>query len=195
MRAAVVAFACLVAMAVPAHAGLVEPNGGTAAVLPGGGGSKAYDPAGPSDPWRPGQAVVLGATPSFQPSVSGVRLTYVGREAGWTNTFELATGEVLFANGTSRAGDSVSVSVDAFLSAVFRSKGKGAGFGLGSERVAASFAGDVLQLGFDDGWGGDHDYDDLRIQAEVVPVPAALPLLASACAGLWGYRRLKTRAG
>jgi hypothetical protein len=195
MRAAVIAFACFAAFALPAHAGLIDLDGGSHAVLPGGAGSKAYNSVSLDDPWSPGQAVVRGATPTFHPSVSGVLLTFFGYEAGWKNTFELATGEVLFANGTSKVGDTVTVSVQDFLSAVFRSKGAGGGFGLGSERIAATFAGDVLQLGFNDSWGGDHDYDDLRVQAQVVPVPAALPLLATAVAGLWGYRRLKTRAG
>lgn len=43
---------------------------------------------------------------------------------------------------------------------------------------------------FNDG-GGDRDYDDMVVRMEVspVPVPAALPLLASALGGLGFFAR------
>ena len=49
--------------------------------------------------------------------------------------------------------------------------------------VAVTAVANVLQVGFNDAWPGDADFDDLRFEAVVTPVPATLRLMASGVAG------------
>lgn len=174
----------------PAAAALVAVSGGTSYTLPG-----QYDnltSAAAADPWSPGTVVATGATLTFASAATQVILTFIGNEAVYANTFGV-DGAPQFQNGTTTPGSSVTMSIADFLAGVFKSKGTGAGYGASSERVAISFAGNVLQLGFNDSFTGDADFDDMRLSAQVVPVPAALPLLGTAIVGLWGARRWRQR--
>jgi hypothetical protein len=179
-----------------ADAALVQVTGGKSYTLPGGSGSAAYNnlssPA-VADPWTGGTEVRVGAKLAFASEATHVILTYVGKEAGYNNTLS-SKGNVLFQNASTAPGTSVKLTIAEFASALFKSNGTGGGFGLSNKSVAVTFAGDVLQLGFNDRFKGDRDFDDMRVQAQVVPVPAALPLLATAMAGLWGVRRYRRAA-
>jgi hypothetical protein len=181
-------------MATSASAALVDLGGGSETTLPAGTGTGAgvYDLMDNADPWGPETEVFTGNTSFLGASATHVTLTFRGNESGFNNTLATADGTTLFtANTTDEAGTSVELTADEFLGLQFFSKGTGDGVGLDSDQVAVTAMANVLEIGFNDSYSGDADFDDLRVEAIVTPVPAALPLMATGLAGMawWGRRQ------
>jgi hypothetical protein len=133
-------------------------------------------------------------------SAGNILYTYLGQESGHINQFSFEFGDLF---ESLPAGTTVGDSVFAAGALNFRfiDNNTGETFENGSNRIAvmsgtpANVYGpfDYI-LGFNDAFG-DTDYDDfvvgLSFQPATVPVPAALPLLATAL-GLFGFSRRKS---
>jgi hypothetical protein len=136
---------------------------------------------------------------------ANLKLTYLGKEAGNTNTFRMPGTTEIFRTGTSHVGDTANVHVGkellnfnflelSTLGAFWGDIANGEGadkhqnaIGVFMESVTSAI------LLFND-FGNDKDYDDMAVRIEVspIPVPAALPLFASAVAGLGYAARRRT---
>jgi hypothetical protein len=159
-----------------------------------GTGADFYDVqnlSGNKDPWKRGPQVFTGNTSFLADSATHVTLTFRGNESGFDNTLVKFDDEVLFRSNDTKRGTSVKLTADEFLGLQFFSKGTGDGVGLDSDQVAVTAMANVLEIGFNDSYSGDADFDDLRVEAIVTPVPAALPLMATGLAGMawWGRRQ------
>lgn len=141
-----------------------------------------------------------------------VQFTYLGSEAANNNILRevLFGSDTLFNNWGSKVGDTAYIQAGMLgdlwfgfqdLSSGTRTRWNGSTSiaYLLSGRAAAAFGdgGYEFVLGFNDGNGIDRDFDDMVVGVKAVsaiPVPAALPLLASAL-GMFGIaRRRKTQA-
>ncbi|HEY0276454.1 MAG TPA: DUF4114 domain-containing protein [Paenirhodobacter sp.] len=133
-----------------------------------------------------------------------VVVTYIGSDASYTNlSYFVKSGadQPLFNNITSGAGTTVSLgSFTAGTELVFTMTSIGNGvnyFTTGTTDAKAGVAGSYgFVVAFEDIPGGDNDYNDLVFGVSnatsslpAVPVPAALPLIASAFGGLALLRR------
>lgn len=179
----------------------LEGAGGTGSTLPGN-----FNPTG-----FPGGLVIPGTTPITvytaadvgsglsADSAGQIKLEYLGSEAGFTDTFNL--GVQLFSNATSAVGTVAFADVAAgIIPFLFQTSGGGgktaANGGFMSPGVSIAFAdlgdGSFLAM-FNDGGGGDFDYDDLavRVSVSAVPLPAAAWLLLSAVLGLVSFSRIR----
>ncbi len=186
------------AFATPAAAGLVDLDGGSPAQLPStaGVGAKFYDEqdvAGRPDPWGGETLVSVGNDSLLGAHATTVTFTYRGNESGYDNTLELDGTRLVTANHTP-AGTSWTLTAEEFGRLAFFSDGGGDPIPFTSEQVAVTAMANVLEIGFNDSWSGDADYDDLRMEAVVTPVPAALPLMATGLAGMAWWRRRQRRA-
>lgn len=186
------------AAATTASAAMIDLQGGASVALPSatGSGANFYDPqglAGNPDPWDGGTTVLTGVDAILGPDAREVAITYRGNESGFDNELRL-DGNVLFTSNSSASGSTVLLSAAEFGRLSFFSNGGGNGYALTSEQVAVTAAANVLQVGFNDAAPVDADFDDLRFEAVVTPVPAALPLMASGIAGLAWWRRRQRRA-
>jgi hypothetical protein len=117
-----------------------------------------------------------------------IDVTYRGSEAGFKNSvaFGAAGG---FSKETAPGTTLKGLTKAEFEALTFNDSST---LGITSDDVAVQAFGNVIEVGFNDAWRGDADFDDLRFSALVTtPVPAALPLMATAFAGLawWSRRR------
>ena len=175
-----------------------------------------YDTFAPDDLWVPGDTVQTSVT-SFNITADPtlpIKLTYIGSEAGDFNAAAAAAfivgGTVIFDNQNNSQGDSFVnaslINVSNFFTAldfITDSNSNGVidfgsdqAFNLSDSDVAIAYAnpgvvGDVLQIAFNDTFTGDADYDDIVIQAQVVPLPAAVWMFGAGLAAVGGaaYRR------
>jgi hypothetical protein len=124
---------------------------------------------------------------------ANVTLTYLGSEAGNTNVFRMPTTTEIFRNTTSplyaqTTLTNVSSGLMNFsffdVSAMLGIK-NGAGNHDYKNSIGVFMESLTSALVMFNDLGGDRDYDDMvvRVQVSPVPVPAALPLFASALAG------------
>ncbi|MES2548046.1 MAG: VPLPA-CTERM sorting domain-containing protein [Pseudomonadota bacterium] len=128
------------------------------------------------------------------------RVTYLGKEAGNQN-FYLQSGAFYFDTNTAVVGETYDFVISAGV-IDFGFTGSG---GLTAEnKVGGSNINNIYYLldssssgsfniGFNDGGSLDLDADDLVVRVSSVPVPAALPLLASAL-GAFGIARRRNKA-
>jgi hypothetical protein len=160
--------------------------------------------------------VVIGATQGYNGQLSALsdvefRVTFLGKEAGDTN-FYMNNGGVVAGSGT----DTIAVGQTMYFNVAagvidFGFTGTG---GVTSSNIDATHLGHIAYInniigaidpttglpfefliGFNDGGSPDGDFDDYVIGVSAaVPVPAALPLMASAL-GMFGIaRRRKNKA-
>ena len=181
-----------------ASAALIDVQGGANATLPATSGTGAgfYDPqnlAGNPDPWGAATTVRTGVDSLLGDHATHVELTYRGNESGFDNALRLGD-TTLFTSNHTVAGSVESLSADDFGRLTFFSNGGGDGRSLTDDSVAVTAMANVLQVGFNDGSPVDADFDDLRFEAVVTPVPAALPLMATGLAGMAWWRRRQRRA-
>lgn len=123
---------------------------------------------------------------------------YLGSDAGFTNTFDFGT--TSFSSASTGVGTTGTVdAVEGILPFTFATSGGGLSatnglpIDLGVSIAFAALAdGSFLAL-FNDGGGGDSDFDDLavRISVSQVPLPAAAWLLISAILGLVSFSRIR----
>ena len=128
------------------------------------------------------------------------RVTYLGKEAGNQN-FYLQSGAFYFDTNTAVVGQAYDFVISAGV-VDFGFTGSG---GLTAENKVGganinniyylldSSAPGTFNIGFNDGGSVDLDADDLVVQVSAVPVPAALPLMASAL-GAFGIARRRNKA-
>jgi hypothetical protein len=134
-----------------------------------------------------------------------ITLTYLGKEAGHTNVFRMPSTTDIFKTNTnavgaqttltSVAGGLLNFSFFDLIACLGIKNGQGSWDHLNSIGVFMESAKSALVM-FND-LGNDKDYDDMvvRVQVSPVPVPAALPLFATALGGLgWFARRRKSQA-
>ncbi len=162
-----------------------------------------------------GHDVITGATGGLfgQLSVdsdSSFQATFLGSEAGDVN-FYVANGTNVMSNKTTAIGDTFSFDVSAGLvNFGFHDQTTGVGASnltdyLNKIAYISNDNGDggfkyfdasgnpfAFLIGFNDSGSTDGDYDDYVVGVNAVPVPAALPLMASAL-GLFGISRRKSK--
>jgi hypothetical protein len=177
----------------------LDLTGSSSAPLPGN-----FNPGGfPGSIVLPG-TITIYDSPAIAGGVGGLQLDtgakltfeYLGKEAGFSNTFDF--GGDLFNTDTSAVGDSVQANALAgiipFLfhtSALTAQNGGPVAAGIS---IAFADLGDGSFLAmFNDGGGGDFDFDDLvvRVSVSAVPLPAAAWLLISAILGLVSFSRVR----
>ncbi|MES2636161.1 MAG: hypothetical protein V4605_02470 [Pseudomonadota bacterium] len=139
---------------------------------------------------------VLGAL--FADVAGTISFTYLGQESGHVNQFNLVLGAALFEGGT--AG---STTVSSFINSglvdfkfidtnpnpdVAFANGAVSTSQLGFAILSATNSPYLYYIGFNDTFDKDADYDDfvVGVNFSPVPVPAALPLMATAL-GLFGF--------
>lgn len=193
-------FAGLMFMAGSAQAAVLSLNGvGTPSVVPGN-----FDPSGFPGLVSPGDAINIfgsgdagfGLTLS---SVATLKFEFLGSEAGFNNTFDL--GGQIFSTVSSAVGDSASVlAAGGLIPFIFQTSGNGGLSATNGGPIAAGISIAFADLGdgsflamFNDGGGGDFDFDDLvvRVSVSAVPLPAAAWLLISAILGLVSFSRVR----
>jgi len=145
------------------------------------------------------------STPDFGlelTSAAKLTFTYLGKEAGFTNTFSTAAG-AFSTDGSSAVGSSFSADYIAdFVDFVFGSGDGGFATNNGTIDSPVQFAIAILNGGtsaillLDDG-GTGIDFDDMAIRVDVsqVPLPPAIWLLISAILGLVSFTRIRRNGG
>jgi hypothetical protein len=176
-----------------------------------------YDLGSPINFTGDANDVVVGATQGFNGQLSALsdvefRVTFLGKEAGDTN-FYMNNGGIVAGSGTDTIAVGQTMYFNVTAGAIdFGFTGTG---GLTASNLDASHLGKIAYIvggtsagpyidpttgtfydfiiGFNDGGSPDGDFDDYVIGVSAaVPVPAALPLMASAL-GMFGIaRRRKT---
>lgn len=189
--------------AAPVHAAFLQltPATGTADTLPGD-----FNPVGfPGGLVTPG---VTGITVYSNGDTGGLELVggnatlnveYSGSEAAFMNTFAFAP--IAYTNGGTTVGTTLPVDATVGIlpfSFITNGNGGGVAFNGGPINPGLSIAFAALSDGsflalFNDGGGGDFDYDDhtVRISVSQVPLPAAAWLLISAILGLVACARIR----
>jgi hypothetical protein len=124
-----------------------------------------------------------------------VKFTYLGSEAGLTNSFEVNGGPVFDQSDTEGAFQIFNLAAG-ILNFEFLTSGAGASAANGGPfggNLSISFAeltdGSFVAL-FGDG-GGDSDRDDFGVKISVVPLPAAVWLFITAILGLVSVTRVR----
>lgn len=125
---------------------------------------------------------------------------FLGSEASFTNTLQVAGGEI-FSNVGTLAGATSSIAfpaglVDFLLTTTGNGGASAANGGPITAPLSFAFAAisdTSLILLFDDGGFGDKDLDDFAVRVSVsqVPLPAAVWLLLSAMLGLVSFSRIR----
>lgn len=193
----------LMLAAAPVQAAFLQltPATGTADTLPGDFNPGGF-PGGLVTPGVTSITIFSGADTGGLELVGGnatLNVEYLGSEAGFTNDFDFAP--VSFSNASTPVGTTASVDAGVgILPFSFTTNGNGGAvafnggpFGAGvSIAFAALDDGSFLAL-FNDGGGGDFDFDDLAVRVSVsqVPLPAAAWLLISAILGLVSFSRIR----
>ena len=163
-----------------------------------------------------GHDVIAGATGGLFGQLSAnfdtsFQATFLGSEAGDIN-FYVANGTNVMSNKTTAIGDTFSFDVSAGLvNFGFHDQTTGVGASnltdyLNKIAYISNDNGDggfkyfdasgnpfAFLIGFNDSGSLDGDYDDYVVGVNAVPVPAALPLMASAL-GMFGVARRKSKA-
>lgn len=130
-------------------------------------------------------------------SAATLQVEYLGSEAGFDNSFSF--GGASFSNTSSSVGDTETVLAGVgILPFSFATEGPLSAFNGGPIDLGLSIAfadlgdGTFLAL-FNDGGGGDTDFDDLvvRVSVSQVPLPPAVWLLISAILGLVSFSRIR----
>jgi hypothetical protein len=129
-----------------------------------------------------------------------VTFTYLGKEAGFTNTFTTTAGA--FSTATSSVGNSFSAEyIAGFINFVLGSGDGGSATNNGAISPLVQYAISVLSdtsviILLDDGGQGT-DFDDLAVRVDVsqVPLPPAVWLLISAILGLVSFSRIRRNGG
>jgi hypothetical protein len=163
--------------------GLTDPSGGPGAL----------------DPLAPGDTVLNNFTINAPTdSTIPIRLTYLGFEAANTNvTLDGTT--VIFSTASSAIGETFDLTLGELKTDVqFDTSGTTGALPdtiEGSDRIAAAVIPDhVLQIRLGDDFG-DGDFDDMAIQAAVVPLPAAVWMFGAGLAAVSGAAYRRRRAG
>jgi len=143
-----------------------------------------------------GPAIAGGVGGLILDSAANLTFQYLGKEAGFDNTFDF--GGDIFNTATSAVGDSVQINAAAgiipFLFHTTSLTAQNGGPIAAGISIAFADLGDGSFLAmFNDGGGGDFDYDDLvvRVSVSAVPLPAAAWLLLSAILGLVSFSRVR----
>jgi len=200
MKLAGLVFAGLMLAAATSQAATLQlsPGTGAASVIPGD-----FDPTGfPGGLAGTGDPIIVYASgDSGGLELSGGAATllveYLGSEADFDNAFAFTGAS--FSNTTSSVGESAPVIAGTgLLPFSFTTEGPltASNGGTINPGVSVAFAdlgdGAFLAL-FDDGGGGDTDFDDLvvRISISQIPIPPAVWLLISAILGLVSFSRIR----
>jgi hypothetical protein len=188
-----------------AQAALLSLSGGTANTIPSNFNTGAF-------PAIPG---IVTGTPitEYGPSDTGglsvsdpasLRFEFLGKDAGYTNTFGVTGLGTLFSTATATVGDATSAAVGSGIVPLFFHTSGGSATAAFDDPnsipspLSIAFAdlhdGSFLAL-FNDGGGGDKDFNDMivRVSVSAVPLPAAAWLLISAVLGLVSFSRIRRR--
>lgn len=199
MKTIALAAVLATAVATGGSARVVDVAGNGSAKLPAKGvGAGAYDVmhvAGRADPWGSGTVIATEVGAPLGPAAGPVVLTYRGNSSAFDNTLVTADGAPLVTANATAPGTTIELSAAEFSKLAFLSDGTGERIGFDSAQVGVTAVANVLEIGFNDNWPGDADFDDLRFAAVVAPVPLPLALLATGAAGLlWARRRARAGA-
>lgn len=125
---------------------------------------------------------------------------FLGSDAVFTNTLQVAGGEI-FSNIGTLVGATSSIALpDGLVDFLFTTTGDGSGSAQNGGPITsplsfafAAISDTSLILLFDDGASGDRDLDDFAVRVSVsqVPLPAAVWLLLSAVLGLVSFSRIR----
>jgi hypothetical protein len=186
----------------PVHAAFLQltPATGTGGTLPGN-----FNPVGfPGGLVSTGDPITIyssGDTGGLELAGGNATLNveYLGSEAAFLNTFNFVP--IAYSNAATPVGTTSQVDAATGIlpfSFVTNGNGGGVAFNGGPINPGLSIAFAALNDGsflalFNDGGGGDFDYDDLavRISVSQVPLPAAAWLLISAILGLVACARIR----